>query len=88
MSVYLYVNTKLYRCKILNMNIYNYFLNLTQFIDVKYRMKKKHKNKNIYIQRAHYSIKLLRSGQLPTSSVMGKIEGSWDFLGMVTAGES
>lgn len=40
MSVYLYVNTKLYRYKILNMNIYNYFLNLTQSIDVKYKMKR------------------------------------------------
>lgn len=71
MSVYLYVNTKLYRCKILNMNIYNYFLNLTQSIDVKYKMKNC-KNKNMYIQRAYYSIKLLRSDQLPTSSVMGE----------------
>lgn len=40
MSVYLYVNTKLYCYKILNMNIYNYFLNLTQSIDVKYKMKR------------------------------------------------
>lgn len=40
MLVYLYVNTKLYRCKILNMNIYNYFLNLTQSIDIKYKMKR------------------------------------------------
>lgn len=40
MSVYLDVNTKLYRYKILNMNIYSYFLNLTQSIDVKYKMKR------------------------------------------------
>lgn len=40
MLVYLYVNTKLYWCKILNMNIYNYFLNQTQSIDIKYKMKR------------------------------------------------
>lgn len=49
------------------------------------------KNKNIHIQRAYYSIKLLRFDQLPTSSsVMGDegLEVPGFFLGMLSVGGS